>query len=360
MNIDVSEYETWRKKVFKYARIFIILAFIVEIITLGVNIMRDNIKPSYFLYTMKNIILPFIINVLGYFICNFLSKSNKDENFKNTACLYSLIISATVIVVFHSLYPQIAMAFCLVLAIASMFGEKRLLNLVLIHGLIAILLSFIIEALNNKNSSYVLGLLVEQLISVTLFSCTYLGGKLLLKNNIEKMEKISKYRNEQSEYIELLKYDSLTGLYNNNALKTTVSYSLKYLKKDTNLMIAIIDLDNFKKINDTYGHVFGDQVLTKFSEIIRDEVNDNVLAGRLGGEEFAILFSNLSKNNVELILRRMLYRLSSYFNEYNITFSAGVAKACLNDDVESIIERADVLLYDVKRSGKNNIKFENR
>lgn len=357
MDVTKSEYGRWRKKIFGYTRFFIIITAILEILCFVLYLITDREMNSIFSYVIKNIVLPIIINVGTYIICNMISKRYKDENTKNTACIYSLIVPCTVIVIVHSLYPQIAMSFSLILAVCSMFGEKKLLKYVLYHGIMAIILAFIIELFKGRASSSS-ELIVGVIITLMLFICTYLSCRILLENNIEKMNKITKYRSEQDEFLELLKYDSLTGLYNNNAIKTTIAFDLRYKDLSNNYFLAMIDIDDFKLINDNHGHVFGDMVLSKISNIIGSEQSDNVIAARYGGEEFAMSFYDMNKEDVLVIIKRILKRFSEYFNEYNLTFSCGVALANKDDYVDSLIDRADLLLYDVKKTGKNNIKFE--
>nr|WP_281952029.1 GGDEF domain-containing protein [Nitrosophilus kaiyonis] len=120
-------------------------------------------------------------------------------------------------------------------------------------------------------------------------------------------------------------------------------------------------MDNFKNINDTYGHQIGDMVLKEFSKVLKHSLRGNDLVFRIGGEEFAIIFLGLSKDIVENILNRIKENIKrKKFDILNksITFSAGVAKLKEEDDFKSIFSRADKLLYEAKKSGKDKIFLE--
>ena len=127
------------------------------------------------------------------------------------------------------------------------------------------------------------------------------------------------------------------------------------------LNIVMIDLDNFKKINDTYGHNIGDQVLVLFTQNIQKNINDNVLFGRLGGEEFALVYKNISLehtiNEVEK-LRQNIEKASlvTHNGIINITASFGISDNSRVENIDEMLQKADKHLYNAKHSGKNLIR----
>jgi len=150
-----------------------------------------------------------------------------------------------------------------------------------------------------------------------------------------------------------------TGTTNKYALMNTLK-SLADAKKD--LAVALVDFDNFKSINDTYGHVVGDKVINHFCAAAFANTRKQDVVGRFGGEEFMLIFLGASSG----LLIKALERISKSFREacekelkISPTFSAGLAELSSEHmpeiDAESIVEEADSNLYLSKRRGKNMI-----
>lgn len=156
--------------------------------------------------------------------------------------------------------------------------------------------------------------------------------------------------------------DGLTGLYNRSYFFSIVENKLKdYREKVT---IIMIDIDNFKKCNDTFGHQYGDYVLKEISKIIKENLRKDDIIARYGGEEIIIYMFDMK--NVNDIYRRMDYIRSvieksviSYKNiESNVTVSMGIGMSNKTDtSLEKIIEKADQNLYKAKDLGKNRVVF---
>ncbi|AEX86399.1 diguanylate cyclase [Marinitoga sp. 1135] len=158
--------------------------------------------------------------------------------------------------------------------------------------------------------------------------------------------------------------DGLTGLLNKkNILDKLKEFLITFRRKNYPLSIAMIDIDDFKKINDTYGHVTGDKVLKNIATIINSEMRENDFAGRFGGEEFLILMPGTSCIEAKKALERILESVRNYnWKDLGInlpvTFSAGVACNYQNKSATIFINTADKLLYRAKKKGKNRIIIE--
>ena len=171
-------------------------------------------------------------------------------------------------------------------------------------------------------------------------------------------------RDRLEESLELAVTDSLTGLYNRRYLMSRARQGLEALRKSGEPMaMAILDLDHFKRVNDVYGHQAGDRVLRRFAELAGGAVRALDIAGRYGGEEFVIMFADSSLEHALQATERLRARvasdpfvINSAGETLQVTFSAGVAEARPNDEVEDIIERADRALYDAKASGRNQVR----
>lgn len=186
--------------------------------------------------------------------------------------------------------------------------------------------------------------------------------KLVLKNiNLQDTYYTIKYFCDVTELgkiiIELenenekLKKDIVTGL----ATRSEIENYITTLNNDS--IIVMCDIDNFKIVNDTYGHSKGDLVLKELGNIIKKNINSdkskNNFAGRYGGEEFLIIFDS---NDVNLI-KKNIDKLNKQFNNLNIvpslSFSAGISIFNKEKHIQKAIEEADFALYSAKKTGKN-------
>jgi diguanylate cyclase (GGDEF)-like protein len=155
--------------------------------------------------------------------------------------------------------------------------------------------------------------------------------------------------------------DGLTGLYNHahflSALKREVQRSRR---QGTKLSLAMFDLDDFKRINDTRGHVEGDRVLMKAAALIQESLRDVDIAARYGGEEFAVVLPDTTRTGAFVVAERIRKRIESHFRRRRgsprVTISGGAASYPDDaSDIEELIRRADEGLYRSKAEGKNLI-----
>ena len=120
----------------------------------------------------------------------------------------------------------------------------------------------------------------------------------------------------------------------------------------------MLDLDDFKKINDNLGHITGDKVLREVAEIIRGSLRKNDIAGRYGGEEFLIIFPQTSIKDASEVCENIRRKVESKYQSSNIklTISGGLA-VYKEGNAHHLIDQADAKLYEAKNSGKNKILF---
>lgn len=161
-------------------------------------------------------------------------------------------------------------------------------------------------------------------------------------------------------YRELSILDALTGLNNSRhfhaCLDEAIEAAYRYQHGSS---LCIIDLDNFKRLNDNYGHLMGDHVLEAFGQLIKAGVRETDAAFRYGGEEFAILLPATHHQGAQELALRISHRLSEQrFTASNddcltVTASIGVTEYKEGDNAKTIFSRADAALYVAKRAGKN-------
>ena len=198
------------------------------------------------------------------------------------------------------------------------------------------------------------GLLVFTICSylIVAFAISFLLYSLIMRYEKQKLELF--ILNERLEFA--ANHDSLTRLYNRGYL---ISQIEKRMKQDNAHFIAVImDIDDFKQINDTYGHTLGDRVLCTFAKFMEEEVGTDGFAARFGGEEFMIIFDHADRDKALQVLNNLSNKLESHFmNELNtsITFSGGLELYSNRKKIDELIMNADNKLYQAKRNGKNQI-----
>lgn len=177
-----------------------------------------------------------------------------------------------------------------------------------------------------------------------------------------------KKKESESKLREETRTDSLTRIYNRRYFFDSADRKIEYCKRRDSIMaLTIIDVDTFKKINDTYGHQAGDYILIEFAKTLQKNVRPYDLVARYGGEEFVILFLDSTNEEAFHIMERIRRRIDSsdfIYDEQRIhlTFSAGIS--CISEfdknecTLDAMIKLADDRLYQAKRHGGNTIILE--
>lgn len=164
------------------------------------------------------------------------------------------------------------------------------------------------------------------------------------------------------EIMNELQYDSLTGVYNK---KTITEYAKKRIaeEKEKRIVIAILDVDNFKSVNDTFGHLYGDKVLARVGGRLKEIVGEDGVIGRIGGDEFMIVFNGLDDDQVlrgmlRAIRTQIKWEFAEDFENLSITCSIGASIFPVNGrDYESLFKKADCCLYIAKEKGRDRYVF---
>ena len=157
---------------------------------------------------------------------------------------------------------------------------------------------------------------------------------------------------------QLASHDPLTNLPNRRRAQAQATQLLAG-QPDKPFTLAVLDLDKFKQANDTYGHQFGDWVLTEAARRLRETANPETIVARIGGDEFLVFTGRGHQDNEDLdLLRRMAEALQKPFDSAQLSVSIGAARTCdLGRDYDSLFRAADQALYTVKRSSRGNLQL---
>ena len=178
-----------------------------------------------------------------------------------------------------------------------------------------------------------------------------------VNNSIEALENIQTIMNYANR-------DYLTGLYNRRYFYSTMGEYLEDVKlSGEQFAVAMIDIDHFKKVNDTYGHDIGDKVIITLADILRSSTSPRDIVSRFGGEEFCIVLKNINRYSAEDILKRIHTEVANYSlqidHEKVITFTISIGGVLYQEgeSLDDAINEADMLLYKAKKEGRNRLFF---
>lgn len=199
-----------------------------------------------------------------------------------------------------------------------------------------------------------------------MFIYTDSGINGVIKENIDRLIKsisLLKHFLDNKELKESIIIDKLTNVYTRKYVEDKIVQNINNYK-DKFFSVAMIDIDNFKRVNDTYGHQVGDDVLRELGRVLLSSVRSIDFVARYGGEEFLILLNGANKKDTAVVLEKIKKNINNniYSKKHiKITTSIG-ASNYPNDSVDKIglIEKADQALYYIKNNGKNNIKLWDR
>ena len=152
-------------------------------------------------------------------------------------------------------------------------------------------------------------------------------------------------------------YDALTQIYNRKAFERLLNEKIdkqRYIK--SKFIFIMLDIDFFKKVNDTYGHQIGDEVLKQLVNVVNSHIRDDDIFARIGGEEFVLILDINIENGFKVINHLREFIENEEFDTVkNITCSFGITEYKKDDSIESMMKRADKALYDAKNSGRNKV-----
>ena len=183
-----------------------------------------------------------------------------------------------------------------------------------------------------------------------------------MKARVDATDKeVERLQQELAETSEMIRIDPLTGALNRRGMDEALEREVaRNTRRDGKLCVALLDIDNFKRLNDTFGHKVGDDTLSHLAGVIRETLRPQDTLARYGGEEFLILLPETSLDAAIQTLTRLQRELTrKYFMHDNqkmlITFSAGAAELGSGESAPDAVKRADAAMYLAKRAGKNRV-----
>ena len=194
----------------------------------------------------------------------------------------------------------------------------------------------------------------------------------LLERRLERLKEESRRTTKESKRVIMsapdpnpgrskLKHDKLTGAISKDSFNEIIGLKIIEAKHvNSALSLIIFDIDHFKKINDTYGHLVGDTILKELAELIRSNLRESEYFVRWGGEEFVILLPGTSLQGAQMVAEKLRRAVEEHgFSEVGkVTCSFGATTLKENDTIKSFMSRADEALYEAKNEGRNQVKVK--
>ncbi|MBS3936543.1 MAG: GGDEF domain-containing protein, partial [Sulfuritalea sp.] len=184
----------------------------------------------------------------------------------------------------------------------------------------------------------------------------------LMRRKVEEAEReVERLQQELASASELVRHDPLTGALNRRGMGDALDTELSRTKRHgSQLCLALLDIDNFKKLNDALGHAAGDAALVHLARVVQETIRPEDTLARYGGEEFVVLLPNTALEEAITAMARVQRELTRRFFLHNndkvlITFSCGVAELGAGETAQAALQRADSAMYLAKRAGKNRV-----
>jgi diguanylate cyclase (GGDEF)-like protein len=331
--------------------------FLLRIITLIAGVFTIIIVALLLLIYTNDVFATFIKGIvftmlyLSIFVLTFVSDFVKR---KATVILYNIYYISSIYLLYtlYKVFDEIMLKLLLLVTFAVILGFRKMVHLVTYNILmfIAIVLVFILTGNNVVNTS----------INIAIFSMFFLLAYVNLRSKLST-EKALIYAEESIK--QMAYYDALTGLPNRYKLNSYVHDMLNKTNGNCEVFaVVFIDLDNFKNINDSLGHSFGDRTLIQAAKILSNCVREDDIVSRYGGDEFVIILKNINEDEMLLNIHRIINEFNKPFliegHEIYATTSIGISLYPLDGStVDTLIMNADAAMYKAKSNGKSNFSF---
>ncbi|HZV54352.1 MAG TPA: diguanylate cyclase [Rhodocyclaceae bacterium] len=230
------------------------------------------------------------------------------------------------------------------------------------HDRIGVCAEKISKANDITELSDVLDVVMQETRVVQLAAQRSRDELLEMRARVQEAElEVARLQEELAQASEMVSHDALTGALNRKGMEEALEREVgRARRRDAAMCLAMLDIDNFKKLNDTYGHDAGDQALVHLAQVVRETLRPQDTLARYGGEEFVIILSDTRlEDGVKAMTRVQRELTRKFFLHRNekllITFSCGVAELAGDEEPPAAIKRADQAMYLAKRSGKNRV-----
>jgi diguanylate cyclase (GGDEF)-like protein len=353
--LDLSNINQWNRRILNGYWLVVVLSMLVASLQLNFTIL----DPVFFI---KNyIVFPTAILISIVLIMEFIHYRYK----KGTAMLpYYIILCgtciATVLIAVHPSVDPISVTLLLPLLTSCIYYQRNKVVFALVTCLVSLTLLILLNPVLHDKTTIVDGLTIVAILFGGAFIALGIMGR-----GIEYLQHLKQTMNSSQDLMtkkvlmeKMVKMDALTDLNNHMSFHEYLDHLLHHSdSQGLSIQLALMDVDNFKQVNDTYGHHTGDQILKYAAQKIKELITPNDFVARYGGEEFAVIFIEKTLQESYDLTEKIRQELSQTPHEElegkRITVSVGLNEYGKGDGKNVLFEGADIALYSAKRAGKN-------
>ena len=331
----------------------------VEIVMFFILRAIHAISASTGVYLLKYLVVPFGCNLLLCGTATLCMRSGLPERRKAYAVSLLIAVMAMVVYTVHSVFYALFLVFVIPMLMTTVYGDQRLTG---ITGLLCIVEKAVFDlflkwdpvepdVLSSGDSMADFGL------SIVLLVMFYVACRVLITIEQEKNEVSINLERERQRYQEASVTDALTKVGNRQALR--MAFQEMENQQEQRFFLAMMDLDDFKSLNDTFGHSQGDQYLRALGLVLNGISTEKVLPFRFGGDEFCVLFCGCDPEEVREIcdrIQRGFQKAEIHQTCREVSISIGVAEYRQGEKPVQLLDRADAALYQAKQE-KGSVHF---
>lgn len=357
MNTVSSQQTKWRRDYFLISILFSVVCLITELVLTGANALFHNVSGEERIYRIGHLYIPALIHFGMILMTYFHIQSRKVANIYKNAWVCILIMAICVSSqILH--YPCKALLClpCVAIFMSVLFVKERITLTLTILGTVSTLVA---SYLSFRTGEDLFDLIVETVIAGVVIWMSYIASRLIIRYVRDQIYLIANSSNREKDLLMKMRLDPLMGIYNRGGMEKIMDQLIEGFDESHPMSLIMIDLDHFKKINDTYGHQNGDVVLMDLADTIGNLGRKNVMPCRYGGEEVVIILKNCNMKQAYERFMGLLTEFRSHRFDFNpnlmISFSGGLSEYHAGMTKDEWLKKADDNLYHAKQTGRNRI-----
>lgn len=375
-DITYIGFEQWNKKVVKTGFVAVIIIFIIQFF-LGVMFKPDTQcnKAEYFkIFVVIPTILHLIVVIYLYLVSKFLTKI-LNQYMVSVLMIIGEVTFVTIALAVHTSIPFMCLALIHPIMFTSIYKDRIFCWITCGISVLAYTL-VVFEIVPTVKYIPPSSPFIYFVVFATLIVLSTMWTLAVKDYHVEFDKSVNRLKKEADFMKNIAEKDSLTGLYNHNVFYDKLNFELSSIEKlqnftpieYKNLHLIVIDIDNFKKVNDTYGHVAGDRVIVSVSEQIKKCMNNNSFAARYGGEEFVVVYKAIGRKQAiqqaerirELCMNDSVVYEKEDKSKDEIRYTISIGVSSYDEDIDTgyqLFMKADSALYKAKKTGKNKVVY---
>lgn len=349
----------WRKKVYGLCIALSMVVTVTEVLYLVLGVQFKLLYiPNVGYYMIRFVCLPTVLNFFGICFTYFLIHiKGMQEQKKNEVVCWLAFWITSVIECTHYLFEETMFLSCVIIILSALLVHIKMCTKIYALSFLTLLCAVVFRYKEGMSEPF--ELVIDYFVAGLVITFTYHVARILAHHEEAQIKLLLMSKKKQSELMYQVRVEPTTGLYSRRMLMDKIRNKCKYFMNEDAMYLAMLDIDNFKSINDTYGHLCGDEVLKEIGKIISANIKNIADGFRYGGEEFVIIFEGNTMEAAVNVLENIRMEFESvrfrFLKEKQVTVSCGIAEYELGMTPEEWFGMADNSLYEAKHAGKNQV-----